>query len=87
MVLSSLDILGWLGAILILIPYFLITHGKVHGKSKLYQLMNLAGSIFIGISAYLHQSYPSVGLNIIWAVIACYGLYHAFFKKSQIKRK
>ena len=39
-----IDILGWIGAVLILLAYALISFKKVEGNSIKYQLLNVVGS-------------------------------------------
>ncbi len=41
---------GWIGTILIVLAYFLVSRQYVTGKSKIYQLMNLFGAIGVGIN-------------------------------------
>ncbi len=38
------EIVGWSGAVLILAAYALLSLGKLHGRSALYQWMNVVGS-------------------------------------------
>ena len=68
------DILGWAAMILILLGYFLITAGKVDSKSLMYQLLNLVGAVFFVIYLSVQKAWPSVALNVIWALIALIAL-------------
>lgn len=75
-----INIVGWLGAFLILLGYFLVSSNKVTGTSNTYQLINLLGSIGILVNAYYFKALPSVGLNVVWMLIALKTL---FFAKKQ----
>jgi len=82
--LELIEIVGWIGTLLILSAYFiLLASKKVTENSKIYNVMNLLGAIFIVINSSYHGAYPSVGLNVAWSVIAIYGLIKGlrFFKK------
>ncbi len=63
------DGMGWLGAALLLIPYYLVSAGKIGGKSKSFQLGNLSGSIFLMINSLYYGALPSVFVNIVWITI------------------
>ena len=68
------DIVGWIGATLILIAYAMITTSRINGQSLAYQWMNAIGSIFMMVNALYYGALPSFGLNLIWLGIAIYGL-------------
>ncbi|GBC68428.1 hypothetical protein HRbin01_00110 [archaeon HR01] len=68
------EAVGWVGAILILVAYYLISSRKLHGRSKAYHVMNLAGGVSVALNAYVNAAYPSTGLNTVWSAIAVYGL-------------
>lgn len=68
------EIAGWLGAGLILAAYLLLTKGKLAAKSKTYHLLNLVGGLGIVANAISNSAYPPAGLNIVWIVIAAYGM-------------
>jgi hypothetical protein len=74
------EIVGWFGMSLILLAYLLITLKKVERDSKLYHGMNLAGSITLGFNTLTNMAYPSTFLNIMWILIAIYGLVQGFKK-------
>jgi hypothetical protein len=67
---SFINVLGWLGTILYLIAYGLVSAKKAEGDSWLYQGINMiAGALLIVNTIYL-RAYPSAGLNIAWVGIA-----------------
>ena len=49
--------------------YFLVSKGKVDGKSKFYQLLNVGGSAMLAVNTGFFTAWPSFGLNIIWIFI------------------
>lgn len=69
-----MEVVGWIGATLILAGYFLLSAGKLDGKSPTYQWLNVVGALgFIANSAW-HQAWPSAILNVIWVGIGVVAL-------------
>ena len=82
-----LDIIGWLGAALILLAFWLLTHKVTHSHSYTYLLLNLAGVLLLAIETRRHESYASFVLNVVWVLIAIYGLGWAHRRKeAKLKR-
>ena len=65
---------GWLGALLILGAYGLVTTGKIQARSALYQWMNIAGAVGFIINSGWNGAWPSAWLNIVWLAIGIYGI-------------
>ena len=65
----AVEIVGWAGALLILLGYLLITAGKLTGSSLLYQAMNIVGAAGFAINGWWHRALPSAALNIVWLLI------------------
>jgi len=79
-----IEIVGWLGTALILLAYFLLTIKKINRDSKSYHGMNLIGGLGIVVNSILNGAYPPAGLNLVWSVIALYGIIKGLriFKRS-----
>lgn len=65
-----IDISGWIGMVLILVAYYLVSGKKVTEEAKSYQLLNLFGAIGIVVNTYFYRAWPAMTLNIVWALIA-----------------
>jgi len=65
---------GWIGAVLVILAYFLLAYKKLDRESKIYHGMNLIGAVLVEINAVINQAYPSAAINFMWGVIAIYGL-------------
>ena len=65
-----IEIIGWIGAVLIVGAYFFNINGQLKSSSVVYIISNLLGGIFFTINTFVHQAYPSMIVNIIWVVIA-----------------
>lgn len=68
------NILGAVGAALLLFGFYRTSIGKWTNKSFWYELDNTVGALFL-ISYQLHlKAYISVVLSTIWAIVAFRGL-------------
>ncbi len=65
-----IDSIGWIGAILVLAAYLLLSIQWMSGNSFSYQFLNVTGAVMLVINSYYLGAYPSVGVNAIWAGIA-----------------
>lgn len=63
------DIIGWIGMILVLIAYALLSTDKIK-NGILYQFLNLIAGIFMAIGLFPKNAWFSFTLQIIWAIIA-----------------
>ena len=69
------DIVGWIGAGLILGAYALLTAGKLDARSNAYQGMNVVGALGFIANGWWHGAMPSAVLNVIWAGIGLVALW------------
>ena len=67
---TLVEILGWMGSVLIVGSYALNITGRLAATHKLYVLANILGGIFFVVNTYFHQAYPSMFVNIVWVIIA-----------------
>ena len=63
------DIMGWIGATMMLLAYMLLSTGKI-SNHYLYQILNLVAAIFMGIGLYPKNAWFSFSLEVIWGIIA-----------------
>lgn len=64
------EIIGWIGSILIIGSYYLNMQGKLDAKDSRYIWANMLGGLCFIINTYFHQAYPSMVVNIVWVLIA-----------------
>lgn len=60
---------GWVGALLVLAAYFLISSKKVSADSLTFQLMNVGGAATLIVYTYARDAHASVLVNSIWVLI------------------
>ena len=71
----TVEVVGWAGALLILLAYLLISAGKLTGQSPLYQWMNIVGAAGFVINGWWHRAIPSTALNVVWMGIGAVALW------------
>ena len=69
-----LEIIGWLGVVLVVSAYALVSLSVLQPSSITYQSMNIVGSIGILIISVKKRVYQSVLTNIFWIFIALIGI-------------
>ncbi|MXO73382.1 CBU_0592 family membrane protein [Alteraurantiacibacter buctensis] len=57
---------GWLGALLILGSYILVSLGRLSGRSAAFQWLNVAGAAGFVVNSGWHGAIPSTALNVVW---------------------
>ena len=69
-----IEVIGWLGAILILAAYALVSAGRLGGSSPAYQWMNVLGAAGFVVNGGYHDALPSTAMNILWMGIGIHAL-------------
>ena len=77
-----IDILGWVGTILFLVAYALVSLKKVDGDSVVYQGMNIVAGTLLVINTLYLRAYPSAGLNVAWIGIGMLTLGRRWLTRS-----
>jgi hypothetical protein len=69
------EIVGWVGIILIVIAFFLVSSKKVNSQGAIYQFLNLFGAASVFTNVFHQRAWPAVALQIIWGMIAVVSLF------------
>jgi hypothetical protein len=72
-----IDLIGWVGAVLLLLAYALVSNRKLAGDSVRFQLLNLSGGLLLAANSAYHGALPSVAVNAVWIVIGVVALLRA----------
>ena len=78
----AVEVVGWTGALLILLAYVLVTAGRLTGQSLAFQWMNLLGAAGFIINGWWHRALPSTALNVVWMLIAAVALWRLWKRKG-----
>ena len=65
-----IEVLGWLGAALLIGAYAMLSYGPIDANRKLYQSLNIAAALLLAVNTAWHRAWPSTALNVIWMIIA-----------------
>lgn len=66
--------LQFIGAIGILIAFTLMLLGRMGRQDWTYLLLNLIGGLLLAVDAWLERQWGFVLLQVVWAVVAAWGL-------------
>ena len=76
------DILGWIGMILVLIAYALLSTNKIK-NGRLYQTLNLLAALFMAVGLFPKNAWFSFALQIVWGFVAIVTLIKMADKKEK----
>jgi hypothetical protein len=65
-----IDIIGWIGSILVVFAYALNINGRLSSESGWYYSLNITGSLGLIVNTFYHHAIPSMVVNVIWIGIA-----------------
>jgi len=69
----TIDILGWIGSLLLVTAYWLNSKNLINAQTKAYQFLNIVGSLSLMLNTFYYGAYPSSSVNVVWLLM---GLYH-----------
>ena len=78
----AIEIAGWAAAGLFLLSYVLVSTGRLQGRSRAYQWLNVVGAVGFVINSGWNGAYPSAAVNVIWAMIGLLTLWNLARKKD-----
>jgi hypothetical protein len=64
------QVIAAVGAVLVLLAFWLVSTDRVHADDTSYQLLNLLGAGLLATGAVMTESWAFVALNTIWAAVA-----------------
>jgi len=70
----AVEVIGWIGAALILGAYAVLSTGRLRAESLTYQLMNILGAAGFVVNSGWNGALPSAAMNVIWMGIGIYAL-------------
>jgi hypothetical protein len=68
----TIDILGWIGSILLIAAYWMVSRGRIDPKSTIYHGLNIVASLFLTVNTIYYGALPSATVNAIWIFIGLY---------------
>ena len=80
------DILGWIGMVLVLIAYGLLSANKI-SNGKTYQILNILASVFMAIGLLPKNAWFSFALQVAWAIIGVVAIIKIMKKEKETAEK
>ncbi len=66
---DAIQLIGWVGAVLLLLAYGRLTAGKIDATGLPYLIINLIASAALGLSTATAHAWPSTTVNGLWLII------------------
>jgi len=77
-----IDIIGWIGSIMVIAAYGLNSYQKIKSNSLVFLLLNLVGGIFLIIYSVYYTAYANTFINVVWVIIAVPAIIQLIRKKK-----
>lgn len=78
----TIEFIGWVAALLILVAYGLLSAGKLTASDRAYQWMNVVGALGFIVNSGWNGAIPSAALNVVWAGIGLAALWRIATRKG-----
>lgn len=65
-----MEYIGWIGALLFIISYLLLSLDYLSAQKYLYHILNALGALCLVINALVIDDYPNIFVNAVWGLIA-----------------
>ena len=72
---AAADIVGYAGAGLLVLAYFLNQNGVLPSGDWRFPGLNLLGSALVTVSLLFHMNAPSLAIEMFWSAISIYGIW------------
>jgi hypothetical protein len=79
-------VIGWMGTVLLVTAYGLLTARRLTAGGGVYQSMNLIGGVALMINTAFYSAWPSAALNLVWFGIGLVGLIHSRRRRTTTER-
>jgi hypothetical protein len=66
----AMEIIGWIGSLLIVLMYGLNSYQKIKSDSLIYYLSNLIGGVCLIVYSVYKEAHPNTFINVVWVLIA-----------------
>lgn len=67
------DIIGWVGSIMVVLAYFLLSSKRIK-PGLTYQLLNLFAAILMAVGLFPRNAWFSFAVQIVWALVAIFAI-------------
>ena len=78
--------LGFGGGLAVLASFAGVALGRLRPDARTYHLMNLGGALALVVSGLAVGAWPSVAVNVVWALISAAGTISARPERRRLRR-
>ena len=75
-----IDIIGWVGSLMLIMAYWSVSKKRIEPESFIYHGLNIGGSLLLIVNTCYYGAFPSAAVNIIWVFIGVF--YITKYKKA-----
>jgi hypothetical protein len=68
------ECIGWIGAIIVLIAFFMISTHRTDANKPIFHWLNIIGALGLIIHTSYNAAFPSAFVNVIWVAVAVFSL-------------
>lgn len=86
MLMDVFDIIGWVGMILVLLAYILLSTNKLK-NGVTYQMLNLVAAALMAIGLYPKNAWFSFTLQVVWGIVAIVAIAKIYTKPKKASKK
>ncbi len=79
------QIIGWSGAVLFILAYYLLSAGRMKADRIPYQLMNVVAALCLIVNALHLNDYPNFVTNLVWMAIGLFSI-RQIVNRLKVKR-
>ena len=79
-----IDILGWIGSVLLIAAYALNSYQKIKSDSYTFLLLNIVAGVFLIIYSWYYTAFANTFINVVWVIIAVPALIKVFRKSKTL---
>ena len=79
-------VLGFGGGLAVLASFAGVALGRLRADAPAYHLMNLAGALALTVSGLAAGAWPSVAVNVAWALISAAGMTSSRSARRRFRR-
>lgn len=76
---NAAELFGWLGSILILSAYALLSFGLLNADDTIYHALFLVGSSALAVVTYRHKAFQSFTVNTFFSLIALFAIIRTLY--------
>jgi len=79
-----IDILGWIGSVLLVAAYALNSYQKIKSDSYTFLILNIVAGLFLIIYSWYYTAFANTFINVVWVIIAVPALIKVFRKSKSL---